>query len=176
MGLPGVPLCLEAAAAKVASFVSDSVWPHRRQPTRLPRPWDSPGKNTGVGCHFLLQCMKVKSESEVAQSFCIFGRNTIGCILCLSQSSGSGGTPWFFVCLFVSGMWDLSSSTSNQTQTPCVGSSESWPLDGQGSPRRHTVFFCPTANKHGFHHFVKMVFARFFQLWSYFYNINLMTD
>ena len=41
---------------------------HRRQPTRLPRPWDSPGKNTGVGCHFLLQCMKVKSESEVAQS------------------------------------------------------------------------------------------------------------
>ena len=42
--------------------------PHRRQPTRLPCPWDSPDKNTGVGCHFLLQCMKVKSESEVAQS------------------------------------------------------------------------------------------------------------
>jgi len=42
---------------------------HRRQPTRLPCPWDSPGKNTGVGCHFLLQCMKVKSESEVAQSY-----------------------------------------------------------------------------------------------------------
>ena len=41
---------------------------HRRQPTRLPHPWDSPGKNTGVGCHFLLQCMKVKSESEAAQS------------------------------------------------------------------------------------------------------------
>ena len=48
--------------------VSDSVQPHRCQPTRLPRPWDSPGKNTGVGCHFRLQCMKVKSESEVAQS------------------------------------------------------------------------------------------------------------
>ena len=48
--------------------VSDSVRPHRWQPTRLPHPWDSPGKNTGVGCHFLLQCMKVKSESEVAQS------------------------------------------------------------------------------------------------------------
>ena len=46
----------------------DSVRPQRQQPTRLPRPWDSPGKNTGVGCHFLLQCMKVKSESEVAQS------------------------------------------------------------------------------------------------------------
>ena len=42
--------------------------PHRRQPTRLPCPWDSPGKNTGVGCHFLLQCLKVKSESEVTQS------------------------------------------------------------------------------------------------------------
>ena len=46
----------------------DSVRPHRRQPTRLLHPWDSPGKNTGVGCHFLLQCMKVKSESEVVQS------------------------------------------------------------------------------------------------------------
>ena len=48
--------------------MSDSVRPHRWQPTRLPRPWDSPGKNTGVGCHFLLQCMKVKRESEVSQS------------------------------------------------------------------------------------------------------------
>ena len=48
--------------------MSDSVRPHRQQPTRLPCPWDSPGKNTGVGCHFLLQCMKVKSETEVAQS------------------------------------------------------------------------------------------------------------
>ena len=48
--------------------MSDSVRPHRWQPTRLRRPWDSPGKNTGVGCHFLLQCMKVKSESEIAQS------------------------------------------------------------------------------------------------------------
>ena len=47
---------------------SNSVWPHRRQPTRLPHPWDSLGKNTGVGCHFLLQCMKVKSQSEVIQS------------------------------------------------------------------------------------------------------------
>ena len=48
--------------------MSNSMRPHRRQPTRLPRPWDSPGKNTGVGCHFLLHYMKVKSESEVAQS------------------------------------------------------------------------------------------------------------
>ena len=48
--------------------MSDLVQPQRRQPTRHLCPWDSPGKNTGVGCHFLLQCMKVKSESEVAQS------------------------------------------------------------------------------------------------------------
>ena len=47
--------------------MSDSVQPHRRQPTRLPHNWDSPAKNTGVGCHFLLQCVKVKSESEVTQ-------------------------------------------------------------------------------------------------------------
>ena len=59
------------------------VWPcvtHRRQPTRLPRPWDSPGKNTGVGCHFLLQCMKVKSESEVAQS-CLTLSDLVDCSL-----------------------------------------------------------------------------------------------
>ena len=48
------------------------VRPHRRQPTKLPHPWESPGKNTGVGSHFLLQCMKVKSESEVAQSVRLF--------------------------------------------------------------------------------------------------------
>ena len=58
----------------VASVVSDSVRPQRQQPTRLPCTWDSPGKNTGVGCHFLLQCMKVKSESEVVQS-CLTLRN-----------------------------------------------------------------------------------------------------
>ena len=48
--------------------MSDSLRPHRRQPTKLPCLWDSPGKNTGVGCHFLLQCIRVKSESEVTQS------------------------------------------------------------------------------------------------------------
>ena len=63
---------------QVASVVSDSVRPHRRQPTRLLRPWDSPGKNTGVGCHFLFQCMKVESESEVAQS-CLTLSNPMDC-------------------------------------------------------------------------------------------------
>ena len=47
--------------------MSDSMWSHIRQSTRLPRPGDSPGKNTGVGCQFLLQCVKVKNESELAQ-------------------------------------------------------------------------------------------------------------
>ena len=64
----------------VTSVVSDSVRPHRRQPTRPRRPWDSPGKNTGVGCHFLLQCMKVKSESEVTQSYQTF-RDPMNCSL-----------------------------------------------------------------------------------------------
>ena len=57
--------------------VSDSVRPHRRQPTRLPCPRDCPGKNTGVGCHFLLQCRKVKSESEVVAQLCLTRSNPI---------------------------------------------------------------------------------------------------
>ena len=59
---------LYAAAAAKSLQSCLTLRPHRWQPTRLPLPWDSPGKNTGVGCHFLFQCMKVKSESEVIQS------------------------------------------------------------------------------------------------------------
>ena len=70
---------------QVASVVSDSVRPHRWQPTSLP--WDSPGKNTGVGCHFFLQCMRVKSESEV----------TLSCqTLCDMDCSLPGSSPWDF--------------------------------------------------------------------------------
>ena len=58
--------CTAATAKSLQSCLT--LRPHRQQPTGLPHPWDSPGKNTGVGCHFLLQCMKVKSESEFAQS------------------------------------------------------------------------------------------------------------
>ena len=65
----------------------DSVRPHRRQPTRLPRPWDSPGKNTGVGCRFLLQCIKVKSESEVVQS-CLTLSDPMDCSLLGSSVHG----------------------------------------------------------------------------------------
>ena len=67
--------------------MSDSVRPHKLQPTRLHRPWDSPGKNTGVGCHFLPQCMKVKSESEVAQS-CPTPSDPMDCSLPGSSAHG----------------------------------------------------------------------------------------
>ena len=72
---------------QVTSVVSNFVQPHRRQPTRLPRPWDSPGKNTGVACHFLLQCMKVKYEREVAQS-CLTLHDPMDCSLLGSSVHG----------------------------------------------------------------------------------------
>ena len=64
-----------------------TVRPHSRQPSRLPCPWDSPGENTGVGCHFLLQCMKVKSESEIAQS-CPTASDPMDCSLPGSSTHG----------------------------------------------------------------------------------------
>ena len=67
--------------------MSDSVRPPIQQPTRLPHPWDSPGKNTGVSCHFLLQCMKVKSESEVPQS-CLTLSDPMDCSLPGSSAHG----------------------------------------------------------------------------------------
>ena len=76
---------LVAAAAPKSLQLCPTL--HRRQPTRLPHPWDSPGKNTGVGCHFLLQCMEVKSESEGAQS-CPTLRNPMDCSLPGSSTHG----------------------------------------------------------------------------------------
>ena len=67
------------------SVMSDSVRPHRWQPTRLPCPWDSPGKNTGVGCHFLLQCMKVKSE---VSQLCLTVSDPMDCSLPGSSAHG----------------------------------------------------------------------------------------
>ena len=81
---------IAAVAAKSLQSYPTLCDPIRRQPTRLPRPWDSPGKNTGVGCHFLLQCMKVKSEREVTKS-CLTLRNPMGCSL--SDSSIHGIFP-----------------------------------------------------------------------------------
>ena len=86
MNLTDLPDFATAAAKSRQSC--PTLWdPRRRQPTRLPRLWDSPGKNTGVGCHFLLQCMKVKSESEVAQS-CLTLRDPVDCSLPGSSIQG----------------------------------------------------------------------------------------
>ena len=96
--------------------MSDSVQPHRRQPTRLPHPWDFPGKNTRVGCHFLLQCMRVKSESEVTQS-CPTLSYTMDCSLPGSSIHGvfqarvlELGTIIFSTCFL-----DFLNSTKSQT-------------------------------------------------------------
>ena len=83
--------------------MSDSVRPHRRQPTSLCHPWDSPGKNTGVGCHFLLQCMKVKSESEEGQS-CPTLRDPMDCSLSGSSVHGifqARVLEWVATALFI---------------------------------------------------------------------------
>ena len=83
--------------------MSDSVRPHRRQPTRLWRPWDSPGKNTGVGCHFLLQCLKVKSESKVAQLYLTL-HNPMDCSLPGSSVHGifqARALEWGAIAFFV---------------------------------------------------------------------------
>ena len=92
------------------SVVSDPQQPHGLQPSRLLCPWDFPGKSTGVGCHFLLQCMKVKSESEVAQS-CPTLSDPMDCSLPAPPSMGFSrqyglkciqgiSFPWYVCTLF----------------------------------------------------------------------------
>ena len=89
--------------------------PHRRQPTRLPHLWDSPGKNTGVGCRFLLQCMKVKSEREVAQ-LCLTLRDPMDCSLPGSSVHGIlqarvpewGAIAFLFSCVNCLSFMDIS--------------------------------------------------------------------
>ena len=100
--------------------------PHRRQPTRLPRPWDSPGKNTGVGCHFLLQCMKVKSQNEVAQS-CPTLRDPMDCSPPGSSVHGifqarvlAWGAITFSKLFLLCSLKMISEGTrSNETDTTC---------------------------------------------------------
>ena len=79
MILIAILISAAAAAAKLLRSCP-TVRPHRQQPTRLPHSWDSRSKNTGVGCHFLLQGMKVKSESEVTQS-CLTPSDPMDCSL-----------------------------------------------------------------------------------------------
>ena len=102
--------------------MSDSVRPHGRQPTSLRRPWDSPGKNTGVGCHFLLQCRKVKSESEVAQSYLTLS-DPMYCSLPGSSIHGifqarvlEWGTIAFSVYVLGLSILDLQQTHENQKQ------------------------------------------------------------
>ena len=110
-----------AAAAKSlqwlqsqTSVVSDSVRPQRRQPTRLPHPWDSPGKNTGVGCHFLLQCVKLRSESEVTQ-LCPTLSNPMDC------SPPGSSIHGIFQAATPQNMLDRISLTTDWTCAPWIG-------------------------------------------------------
>ena len=103
--------------------MSDSVRPHRRQPTRLPHPWDSPGKNTGLGFHFLLQCKKVKSESEDAQS-CLTLCDPMNCSLPGSSVHGifqARILEW--VAITGKGLYlNKFCGTTNFPRSPCVRS------------------------------------------------------
>ena len=88
--------------------MSNSVWPYRWQPTRLPRPWDSPGKNTGVGCHFLLQCVQVKSESEVTQP-CLTLSDPMDCSPPGSSIHGTfqaSVLEWGAIAFSIASVWD----------------------------------------------------------------------
>ena len=114
------------AAAAVASVVSDSVRPHRWQPTRICHTCDSPGKNTGVGCHFLLQCMKVKSESEVAQS-CLTLSDLMDHSLPGSSAHGifqarvlEWGAIAFSLEMFRMGLWSLPGKEAYSVKTDRV--------------------------------------------------------
>ena len=94
--------------------------PHRWKPTRLPRPWDSAGKNTGVGCHFLLQCMKVKNESEVAQS-CPTLSDPMDCSLPGSSVHGvlqARELEWVAIAFSVSLLRDLKMKGSRHAPLP----------------------------------------------------------
>ena len=115
--------------------------PHRQQPTRLPCPRDSPGKNTGVGCHFLLQCIKVKSESEAVQS-CPTLHNPMDCSLpgpsvhgiCQAGVLESGGTTWCIASLsypspFTTRQWSVKGTRHHQVNRHELGQT---PGDGEG--------------------------------------------
>ena len=109
--------------------MSDSVQPHGLQPTKLPRPWDSPGKNTGVSCHFLLQCMRVESESEVAQS-CPTLRDPMDCSLPGSSVHGifqARVLEWGAIAFS-----DLMQRTDSLEKTLMLGKTEGGRRDGRG--------------------------------------------
>ena len=138
--------------------MSDSVRPHRQQPTRLPHPWDSPGKNTGVGCHVLLQCMKVKSESEVAKS-CQTLCDPMDCSLPGSSVHGIFQVrvlEWSAIAFSVKGGWDWAKIRERERRMASVGKKKLEIFDGilplehymQSSAADHNrAEMCPLALK-----------------------------
>ena len=123
--------------------MSDSVRPHRRQLTRLCRPWDSPGKNTRVHCHFLLQCMKVKIESEVAQS-CLTLSNPMGCSLPGSSVHGivqARVLEWGAITFCVGEKWKRINFYINIFKTCIMNHQEQHFLTRDG-------FACPYSHPH----------------------------
>ena len=141
--------------------MSNSVQPQRWQPTRLPHPWDSPGKNTGVGCLFLLQCMKVKSESEVAQS-CPTLSDPMDCSLPGSSAHGifqarglewgaiAFSEEWMHACvksrfrhvwLFVT-LWTIASSVHEILQARILEWVATPSSKGSFPPRDQTCISC----------------------------------
>ena len=124
---------LKAAAPAAAKSLQScpTLCDPRRKPTRLPRSWDPPGKNTGVGCHFLLQCMKVKSESEVAQSCPTLCDPTY----CSPPGSSVHGILQARILEWVAISFSRGSSQPrDQTQGLLHLLADSLPLSHQGSP------------------------------------------
>ena len=117
--------------------MSDSMRPHRQQPTRLPHPWDSPGKNTEVGCHFFLQYIKVKSKTEVAQS-CPTLRDPMDCSPPGSSAHGifqARVLEWFAIAFSISSGFSSVSSVIQSCPTLCDPMSRSTP----GLPVHHQL-------------------------------------
>ena len=125
-----------AAAAK-SPQLCPTLRPHRRQPTRLPRPWDSPGKSTGVGCHCLLQRMKVKSESEVAQS-CPTLSDPMDC----STAAYFIRSSWYLLPTF------LSMIVFCSLQNPSIHFCLFLPVLSSDIPPFWNIFFCPVLTYH----------------------------
>ena len=121
------------------------VWPHWRQPTRLPCPWDSPGKNIGVGCHFLLQCMKVKSENEVVQ-LCLTLRDPMDYSLLGSSVHGifqAGVLEWVAIA-FSNNSYSSTKNENNPNKKWAEGLSRHfpkktyrWPIDTWKDVQHH---------------------------------------
>ena len=138
--------------------MSDSVRSRRWQPTRLPRPWDSPGKNIGLGCHFLLQCMKAKSESEVTQS-CPTLSDPMDCSLPGSSIHGifqARVLEWGAIAFYIYITIEMISSqvvlvvtnppanAGDISNTGSIPGSRRFPGEGQGYPLQYSCLEHPT--------------------------------